>query len=306
MGGLVEEITERVHTVSEELAWELGPGVTAEHQLVVTAGGNPAVRALARRWLLAAPPADATWEYADAKRADADVESMALSIGDDEVAFGEVRVRAERVGNHVDVEVFHPAMATLPEQVRNTVAFVALDSALGEIDCETWIGAVDVVLDPPAGAVPLAALLDVVADVRADALTDDGDPVWVLLSGEHEGRPVMAAAMVPLAPSWAPHLDLHLGVEVPYAGRTEAGLPDPASLDALRALEDQLGERLGDSATLVAHETSDGLRLLHLYADSTGPAVGLVETAVTGWAHGEVVVDAEPDPGWHAVRHLRT
>ncbi|WP_137293263.1 DUF695 domain-containing protein [Nocardioides dongxiaopingii] len=303
---VTDEINARVHAVDPRLVWELGPGREARHVLVVTSEGDAGARAVARRWLRAAPAPSATWEYADARQAEVDVDAMVLKVGETEVDFAAVRVVAERVGNHVDVVVHHPAMASLPEQARNTVAFLALDATLGENDCETWVGAVEVALAPPVGATLLAALREVVAEVRDDSVDEHGTPVWVLLRGEVDGAPIMAAAQVPLAGSWAPQLDTHVAVAVPYRRATEQGLPDPGTLESLRALEDHLGERLGDSARLVAHETSSGTRTLHFYADSTTPAAAVLQAAVTGWDQGRVTVAAQPDPAWHAVRHLRT
>jgi hypothetical protein len=303
---LVEELSERVRAVSPDLAWELGPGLTSQHVLVVTAEGKAETRATARRWLRAAPEPDATWEYADARPAELDPGAGGLRIGDVEVDLADVRVAAQRVGNHVDVAVHHPRLRDLPEQARGTVVFLSLDQALGENDCETWIGAVEAALDPPADGLTLLGLRDLVSEVRDDATGDDGEPVWVLLRGEHEGVPMTAAAQVPLAPAWAPHLDAHLAVVVPYADARPDGLPEPDKLDALRDLEDHLTERLAGSARLVAHETERGHRTLHYYVDSTLPGAAVAEAAVVGWPDGPVQVEQNPDPSWYAVRHLRT
>lgn len=307
---LVDELSRRVHAVSPALVWELGPGDLSEHRLVVSPEGDPSARALARRLLLAAPPATPTWSYADARPADDDPGGGGLRLGEEEVSFADLRVAATRVGHHVDVAVHHPRLRELPEQARGAVMFIALDHALGEIECETWIGGVEPALDPPADGLTLEELRDLVAEVRADALDEDGRPTWVMLQGEHDGRPLMAVAQVPLAPTFAPHLDAHLEVTVPFADATDEGLPTPAALDALRELEDRVTGVLGDSARLVAHETGDRRRLLHLYVDSAvdqaRPVVPAVEGVVAVWDQGAVGVRLEPDPGWHAVRHLRT
>ena len=304
--GLVDELNERVHAMAPELVWELGPGDLAEHRLVVSPEGDPDVRATARRWLVAAPARDETWEYADARLASLDPASGSMTVGDAQVDFAAVRIGAERVGNHVDVAVHHPLLRDLPEQARGAVVFIALDHTLGETDCETWVGNVEVALDEPAGAVGLDGLRALVAQVRDDAVDESGQPVWVLLQGEQDGAPLMAAAQVPLAPSWAPQLDAHLAVEVPFDDATPDGLPADAALDALRALEDHLGELLGDAGRLVAHETGLGRRVLHFYVDSTRPGAGVVEAAVRGWPQGRVEVVRTPDPAWQRVRHLRT
>lgn len=303
---MVDDLTTRIHAVSADLAWELGPGERARHVLLVSPEGNPDARAVARRWLRAAPPASATWEYADSRRASPDPGSGVLRVGDDEVDFASIRVGVSRVGNHVDVAVHHPLLRTLPEQARGSVLFLSLDHALGETACETWVGAVDAALEEPPGALTLEQVRELVDVVRADATGDDGEPVWVLLRGDKDGEPIMAAAQVPLAPSWAPHLDAHLAVRVPFVGAADEGMPTPEVLDELRALEDHLSEQLAGSGRLVAHETQRGLRTLHYYVESTLPTLAVVEAAVGGWTAGRVEVTSTPDPSWHGVRHLRT
>jgi hypothetical protein len=98
-------------------------------------------------------------------------------------------------------------------------------------------------------------------------------------------------------------MDLHMTVALPFAGQTPAGLPGPGSLDQLRALEDELTGRLGPRALLVAHETTRGVRTLHLYADSDDSAVAQqTRVAVAGWPGA--VVNSSLDAGWRQIRHL--
>ncbi|WP_148614064.1 DUF695 domain-containing protein [Nocardioides rubriscoriae] len=307
VASLVDDLNARVHALSPDLAWELGPGERAQHALVVSPEGNPEARATARRWLRAAPAPTATWEYADARPASPDPGSGAITVGDAQVDFASIRVAATVVAHHVDVVVHHPLLRTLPEQARGSVVFICLDHALGESECETWVGNVEAALEEPAETVDLAGLRDLVAQVRADALDDDGRPTWVMLQGrQDDGAPLMALAQVPLAPSWAPHLDDHLAVDVPFADATAEGLPAAGALDDLRGLEDHVTERLGEAGRLVAHETGRGRRTLHYYVDSARPTSGVVEGVVAGWDQGTVEVTRTHDPAWQAVRHLRT
>ena len=88
-----DTISAAVETIHPELAWELAAGEISEHVLVVTAGGNPDLRAAARRWLLAAPPADEVWSYADFRPPAGDPESIRLSSGQaPDIDFGRVCV----------------------------------------------------------------------------------------------------------------------------------------------------------------------------------------------------------------------
>ncbi len=302
---VVETMSDRLGAVAPGLAWELAPGTTSAHRLVVTAAGNPELRAAARRWLRAAPPADATWEYADSRGPVGDLTGMTLTVGDVQVALDDVTVRTTREGNHYNVAVHHPAFAGLPEEARQAATFIALDTALGELAVETWIGRIEPALQAPAGSVSLAGLRQKV-DALGEEHLSEGGPAWVLLQAEGPAGPLLAAAQVPLAAAYAPHLDHHVSVRVEFAERTDEGFPGDGSLAALRALEDHLTDRLGGSGLLVAHETSAGTRELHYYVDSTTPAQEVLEAAVRGWEQGDVRIAADPDPGWQAVRHLRT
>ena len=66
---LDSELSPRVHALDPDLQWELTPGRSARHALVVSSGGSAELRPLAERWARAAPPG-ATWEYYPARIAD--------------------------------------------------------------------------------------------------------------------------------------------------------------------------------------------------------------------------------------------
>jgi hypothetical protein len=130
-----------------------------------------------------------------------------------------------------------------------------------------------------------------------------GQPRWVLLQGEREGALILATLAVPA--KWVDHpfMDLHMAVTLPFADQTPQGMPGPSSLDQLRALEDELTDRLEPRALLVAHETTRGVRTLHLYADSDAPGLAEeVRDATAGWPGA--TVNSHLDAGWRAIGHL--
>jgi len=301
---VVDDLSTRIGAVQAGLAWELAPGGTSEHQLVVSPEGSAELRAVARRWLRAAPPPSAAWEYADSRQASADLDDVVLNVGGVDLPLGELAAQVEPDRYRLDVTLQHAVLDGLPERDRLQIAFLALDNALGEEAVEMWIGAIDVATTPLADGVPLARLRDRLDAHRAEHLDEQGAPSWRILQGSGPDGPLLVSAMVPLHPTVAPHHDDHLAVAVPYSGRNDQGFPDGPALDALRALEDHLTERLGGSGMLVAHETSSGLRTLHYYVDSTTPAADVLRTAVTGWNDGTVRVTSEHDPGWQAVRQF--
>ncbi len=98
-----------------------------------------------------------------------------------------------------------------------------------------------------------------------------------------------------------PTLDLHLSIHLAYRPAGEQGLPGPDELQRLRALEDELVDLLDDRALLVAHLTTNGLRTLHLYADSTDVVASDRANAWASLLEG-VEVEVEADPGWRSVR----
>lgn len=301
-----DAISAAVETIHPELAWELAAGEVSEHVLVVTAGGNPDLRAAARRWLLAAPPADEVWSYADFRPPATDPESIRLSSGQaPDIDFGRVCVSARLSGSRFDTVVFHPAFADLDPHSRSQVAFLALDATLGEHDVELWIGEVTASEISPVDGFGLRALRAVVRDHSHAKVDEDGRPSWILMQGETPQGPLLAAAQVPLHPATAPHLGTHVAVLLPYRHRTAEGLPADASLSALRQFEDGLAQAMGTDGQVVAHQSSNGTRVLHLYVDDTSGATHRAKAAARRWPEGKAHVQAMADPGWQSVSHLR-
>lgn len=305
--------TRAVHAVHPDLAWETSAGSIApvgsgsRHTFTVTAAGVPELRALARRVRRAAPPADEDWEFSDVRLPiSGELSEHRLSIDDRTFAVGEASVDARVRGLALDVCVYHPGFADLDEQQQMVVAFLMLDSVLGEEAVEVWLGEISTSAMPALDPVPIGGLRSVVRDLRADHTGPDGQPNFAVLQGTGPtGSPILVLARVPLRPATAPQFDRYVGVLVPYADQTPDGLPGPGSLEALRGLEDHLSERLGASGEVVAVQSHEGVRVLHLYVDSTTPAADQVAAAVRGWDQGRVQIEQHPDPAWQAVGHLR-
>ncbi|GAB2633835.1 DUF695 domain-containing protein [Kribbella swartbergensis] len=301
-GGASAVLTEHLGRIHPDLEWELGPGLHAEHVLIVTAAGDPGLRATARRWLRAAPPSDQTWEYADLRRP-----GPAFTIrfeGLPPVAIDEAVVTVDPDASSIHVGVHHHVFPQLPVDVRRRVTFLMLDLVLGEEMVETWVGAIDTLTEAPADAKPIGTLLPAVASFASAHTLEDGSPAWKMLEGTRGGHRVIATAEYPLRSIRRPHLDTHAAVSIGYPVRREDGLPESDMLDELRHFEDHLTARLGGSGHLLAHETSAGTRILHYYVDGTTPAGEQLRAATTGWPHGQVTVAVTPDPAWHNVSHL--
>ena len=305
--GVVEEMTPRIKAIDDALAWEFGKGSTSRHQLIVSTEGDPVPRAAARRWLRAAPPGDDTWSFHDLRQPgplDA-VLTIEGPDGEAELDFADTRVHAGPSTSGLDVSVFHPAFAALPDEARGQAAFLMLDAALGEEVVELWLDHISVVTEQPEGTQDLPGLVASVGELVRERMPD-GEMSWSVLQGEGPDGPVIATTRSRLSSVQAPHLDEAVRVSVPYTDLTEEGWPAQGALDALRDFEGHLLDRVGDSGALVATESCGGVRTLHVYVDSTTPAADQVRAAVDGWPQGTVTVESVPDPGWEGVQHLRT
>src|SRR4051812_24374474 len=141
--GLADQLGRRVAGVHPGLDWELAPGTDSEHVLVVSSGGDPSLRPVARRWRMGAPPADRTWAYADSRQPVQDAGEVVLTVGGTELDLGSATADGRGRGTVRDVVVHPPAFVALDEQARRTATYLMLDAVLGEADVETWLGGVE-------------------------------------------------------------------------------------------------------------------------------------------------------------------
>lgn len=299
--GFTPAMTMRVNAIHPDLGWELAPGGQAEHALIVTAAGVPERRRMAERWYQHAPAVDEVWEYHPARQASPASLEAVLEFDGQKLNLVELRfdLHVDNDRDLIDTVVFHPAFAVMPSETHAHVGFLALDWALGEDGVTRWIGGFDTSQTRPATGVPADGLIETVTALAGRA----SEPRWALLHGKRDGAIVHALLAVPA--KWVDHplMDQHIAVTLPFADQTPEGLPGPGSLDQLRELEDELADWLLPHVLLVAHETTRGVRTLHLYADSDDVAVaGQVRNKVSRWPGAAVC--ASPDPGWRAIRHL--
>lgn len=287
-----------VAAIDPDLQWETMRGHGAKHALCVTAGGDPALRREAERWLRAAPEPDLTWEYAAARRATADAMEGTLEFGGWEVQLEKtlLGLDVDDDAQQVSVACFNPTFVDMPDQARAQVTYLILDWLLGEDDVERWLGAIEPVTIPPSDGLPAQALPETVVALAARHV----EPRWALLSAMNaDGFPVMVAARRPLRWIEFPLFDQHIELGVSFDS-LDNGLPTPESLLAIRDFEDGLSAHLGDCAVFTAHETSAGTRVLHYYADSEQPTASRVAGQ---WAEERgALLEISTDPGWSAMR----
>ncbi|GAA4578511.1 hypothetical protein GCM10023194_01580 [Planotetraspora phitsanulokensis] len=296
-----------VTALDPALIWEIAPGLTARHALVVSASGDPELRSFAHRWALAAPPADDQWEFHPSRQANPRAAEMSVDVagrefGLDRLVLG---LRVPPGTARVDISAFHPIFPDIDDETRLETTLLALDWLLGEDEVARWVGDIVAAEFEPIDAIPAIHLPAVVADV-ADGVKPDQ---WAMLEGQTaQGARLTVTARHPLRPVDHPLFDQHIAITLPYEHADGDGQPAGASLQALRTFEERLGERLDKlgSAVLAAHLSTGGVRVLNVYADPSSDAAPVIKELVSGWAEGRARVDVADDPSWSAVAHFLT
>ncbi len=300
-------LTDQLRRVGD-LGWQLAPGYESAHLLLVSGQGVPGERAAARRLVLAAPPPDPFWSYADLQPAHPDPETAVLGAGtegvSDEIDLARVQVSARVDGAAFDLQVHHPAFAGLPADERAAVATRVLHAALGELDVVMWVGEVQPVETPPLDGFGLTALRSVVTDLKRQHVDAEGQPRWVLMRGRTRKGELRALVRSPLNPWIAPHLDTYVAVTLGYPP-ADGGLPDEETEQALQHWQDELEQTLGRRGRVVGHVSHAGTRTVHVYVDSAAGLVSTIEAGARDWGHGKAPVHEMHDPDWQAVAHLR-
>jgi hypothetical protein len=297
-----DAVTERVDAIHPELAWEFGRGIHSEHQLTVTAGGDPALRRIARRWMRSAPPSDRMWSFYDMRLPGA--LDAVLRIGDAAVAFADVRVAAVRRATGLDVTVHHPVFASVSAETCHQIAFLCLDTALGEEATELWIGKTGWSVDDPVGSRPLAELPAMLAAVTQE-YAPDGKMGWLLAEAQTPHGPMLVRCLNRLVSVQAPDLDQHVAITVEFRGVTQMGMPGPNDDQDLADLESTLEAAVNGVGQIVAVRTGDGSRTFHCYVDSATSGAHDLRKAARGSAGAQVHVHARLDPSWEAVQPFR-
>lgn len=144
-----------------------GPGHQGKPwQLVVTPGGVRALLPFSLDWAEAAPPDDLVEFYPARPRrpdaiAGAVLETDGSSLALDETLVG---VTGGVPQKYLDVEVHHPAFAAMSEDGQYTVAFHALDLAVGEFVVMTCLQRIVPVAVQRPGMQPITEFPDVIKE----------------------------------------------------------------------------------------------------------------------------------------------
>jgi hypothetical protein len=127
---------------------------------------------------------------------------------------------------------------------------------------------------------------------------------WLYREGKRDGRPYMASIRLPFDPARWREFDHHIAVAVTYGPHWRTGLPKPRELTRLQDLEDRMIAHLEGHGVLVATETSDATRTIHLLVRGGGPIVESFRERERRGKEKGVAVTVARDPAWEGLAHL--
>ena len=303
-GQRVRQLVEpRARTYHRDLSWHVGPGTHARRMLVLTGARHPALRGIAERWRLAGPADDAEWEFHAALPPEPSAFSGPVQVGDRRIDPGAATALATADDRRyrLDLVVHHPAFVGLEDAARERVAAVLVGWALGEDETDRWIGRIATSGQPALDAVPVSML----GEITVQLATRWGGERWATLEGAFDDRRLIARVRHPLHRVDHPLFDEHIAVRLPYTDALPDGLPAESAVAELEAFEEALLARLRSDALLVARQTTSGERLLHFYANSASRRAYAIRGMLLRYAGPIGSVQAEYDPGWQHIDHLR-
>lgn len=300
---LAPQINARVRAIHPDLEWELCKGAHAEHAFCLSAKGDSELRNVTEHWLREGPARDDAWEFYAARQPRWS-DGLTLRIDEQDVALDELRfvLEVDRSRERVHVGVHHAAMQAMPEQLRTTVAFLALDALLGEDGVERWVGAVSTVVAAPADGVAPAAVRAAIDELARSAT---GERFSVLEGADAQGRPVFVTVNRALKRIDHVLVDVHVELTLTLRDPTASGLTTRTEATELDALEDGLLALLGDRAVLVGRETRRGQRVIHLYVDRSAETRAELEAWRDRQLGRPVTLAMTADPTWSRTAELR-
>ena len=130
------------------------------------------------------------------------------------------------------------------------------------------------------------------------------DDAWTYLEGKRRGRMFMASLRRPFDRTRWPEYDHHVRLVFDYKPHWRDGLPKPAELTRLQDLEDRMIDQPEGHSALVATETGDARRTVHLFVRGGGPLAAMYAEHAAKGKRGSLEVAFARDPEWRGVAHL--
>jgi hypothetical protein len=141
MDVVTQEMNRALDRVNDDLAWELGPGLTKEYMLTISAGGDDELRGLADEMIALAPTLP-NWEFYAARPARPAPPAVQLPDTDESFETKEWEFVAEvnaETGS-LDLIIVSGDLARADKDAARTVVEIYLDHVLGEDAVERSLG----------------------------------------------------------------------------------------------------------------------------------------------------------------------
>ncbi len=163
---VADPLSARLRKVHPNLVFDLRPGTNARIALVIGSDGN-CPDAVVEQLLASAPEPDEKWEYGRADAPIPDPRDLSLKAGDRTIDLARMRV-----GMHVDdlrleleLAVYHPELAELPEEQRESVVTTALNVVAGHAPPLRHRARRSATCTPPEDGLDLAELRERMAEL---------------------------------------------------------------------------------------------------------------------------------------------
>jgi hypothetical protein len=201
---LTEETSALVHALAPQLAWAYGPGTNGQgHSLTISGEGIEHRQLLAQRWLEGAPSLPGWTFYAS--RQPGPIKGHVISMGGNTFDPREIWVtpHLDAEAEKIDLNIWHPAWADLPNQQRWTLIFLFLDESLGEFGTQWWIGEITWSEERLRDAFPLEELAEYVQKTSAEQNWKKHPPgeSWTLFRFHSDPKPFPRGDLIILTTS---------------------------------------------------------------------------------------------------------
>ncbi|PAW77861.1 MAG: hypothetical protein B9S32_09685 [Verrucomicrobia bacterium Tous-C9LFEB] len=166
---LAAEVSAKIDELLPGFAWVFGPGETDKsHSLTLSGEGNLHRQLVAIYWASQAPKIT-SWTFYPSRQPGT-IEGCCINIGDRKFDPKEFWITPSINSENevVDLIVWHPLLAIVPERDRYTVLFLFLDEILGEYGTQHWIGKIAFDGKQLADSIPISELLRFIEKVKTE------------------------------------------------------------------------------------------------------------------------------------------
>jgi hypothetical protein len=143
---LTAEIVDFLAATLPGLAWVFGPGEDGGHSFTVTGEGIVPLQILADYWHTQAVEVEG-WTFHGSRQASPNLDEYEIELGDlgrttaaDFLVLTELDLETEKV----NLIIWHPLFAEIPEEHHGRIVFLFLDETLGEFGVESAMGTLDI------------------------------------------------------------------------------------------------------------------------------------------------------------------